>query len=103
MKDVRIRDYNLPRKGDRPATPFSATFQCRDGFSVDETSLGRPQPMVKTPRTDKREARLFDEMPPTPSSIETRGSGSARGSPILGEECSAAPETRLMNDSKLEC
>ncbi|PHH81849.1 hypothetical protein CDD82_7726 [Ophiocordyceps australis] len=46
-KGVRISDYKMPRPAERPDCPESPSWQCRDGFDADETSLGTPRPLAK--------------------------------------------------------
>ncbi|PHH66764.1 hypothetical protein CDD81_5896 [Ophiocordyceps australis] len=46
-KGVRISDYKMPRPAERPDCPESPSWQCRDGFDADETSLGTPKPLSK--------------------------------------------------------
>lgn len=46
IKGVRLRDYEFPRQGGNEAVD-SAAFQCRDGFSREETSRGYLRTMAK--------------------------------------------------------
>jgi hypothetical protein len=81
LKDVRIREYNMPRRPSNAMQPNSSEYQCRDGFSAAEASLGYPRPMMKKAHESFEQlSPLAGGLPPTPASTSQFG----MRSPSLG-------------------
>ena len=72
-KGVRIREYNVPRRrpGADPSPTSSPEFQCRDGFTQDETLTGCPQLAPKRVNTHNSATEyprvLLDQLPLRPA------------------------------------